>query len=141
MVTQSSALLSMFVQPVIHSLDHLVKRNIEYFGDFPQPDCCGIQNAPFDAADVGPVEAAPCRQLFLGYARLAATIGNSRADCSLFEAGGLYLASSPLHPETSWWYVEAHKPTAYTPHSMSDICRQSMKSAVGVRRTRAILRR
>jgi hypothetical protein len=115
-VARTSPLLRVLVKPIFHSSDHLVKRDIEHVGDFPQAYRCRVQNAAFDAADVGSVEATLRREFFLRNAGSTTTIGHSRAERSLFEAGGLNLASAPLHQEFSWCYVEAHKPTAYTPH-------------------------
>jgi hypothetical protein len=33
-----------------------------------------------------------------------------------------------LHGEASWWYVEAHKPTAYRPHLRIGVLRASATS-------------
>jgi hypothetical protein len=106
----------MLVDPNLHPPDHRMKRNIEHIRDFPQADGRGIENAPFDAADVGSIEAALCRQFLLRHAGLIAAIAHGRADSPLLEVGGPCLAFAPLHPEISWCYLESHKPTAYTPH-------------------------
>jgi len=113
---RSSPCLGMLLHPSLHPPDHLVKRNMQHVSDLPQPDYRGIQNAPLDAADVGSIEAAPRRQLFLRDAGLVAAIAYGSADRSLLEAGRPYVASASLHAEISWWYCESDKPTAYTPH-------------------------
>jgi hypothetical protein len=43
-------------------------------------------------------------------------LGHGCADGLPLDIGRLNMAGAPVHSEPSWWYVEAHKPTAYMPH-------------------------
>lgn len=113
---RQSARLGVLGEPSLHSLDHSVKRNFKSVRNPPQADRSGIHNASFDAADIGTVNPALRRQFFLRNTSLASKFADRRSDCPLFEAVGRRFASAPLHHETSWCYVESHKPTAYMPH-------------------------
>jgi hypothetical protein len=86
--------------PFFHFADQLVKGRIEALGYFPQPDGRGIHDSPFQPAHISPVETAFGTQLFVGDPGLTTNLGHNNTDGFLSKAGGLDLASAPLHRQT-----------------------------------------
>jgi len=89
-----------------------MERHAQRVRDRPHANRRRIQDPPLNATEVCPLESAVGAEALLGKSGRPPELSNGRADGFPLEIGRLNLAGAPLHPEASWWYVEAHKPTA-----------------------------
>ena len=105
--------------PEFHSLRNLTQRGLQRVGNLPQPAHRRVDDSSLNPADVRSVEAAVAAEALLRLARKFTEFTHDRADCSYLQIGRLDLLVAPLHPQIRWCYVEAYKPTAYTPHLLS----------------------
>jgi hypothetical protein len=109
------SLRSMLRQPILHAMYDVVEGHLQRVRDRPNSDGRRIQDASLHAAQIGPLKSAFRAQSLLRKTRRPPELRYDCADGSLLEIRRLDMSSVRLHPEPSWWYVEAHKPTAYTP--------------------------
>jgi hypothetical protein len=102
--------------PVLHAVNHQMERDLQGFRDRPNSDRSRIQDPSLNAAQVRAFKTALRAQPLLGKARRPAELGHDCAEGPLLEVSRLNMSGARLHREASWWYIEAHKPTAYRPH-------------------------
>ena len=102
--------------PILYVANHLVERDLQSIRNRPNSDRGRIQDPSFHAAQIGPLKSAFGAQPLLRKTRRSPELSSDCADGFLLEVRRLDMSGARLHPEASWWYGEAHKPTAYTPH-------------------------
>jgi hypothetical protein len=102
--------------PEFHPLGNLAQRRLQRVGNLPQPGHRRIDNPSLHPADGCSIEPALAAEALLRVACPLTEFPHNRLNGSHLQIGRLDLLRAPLHQQIRRCYVEAHQPTAYTPH-------------------------
>ena len=86
--------------PMLHGLDHQMKRGFQGIGNSPKPNRSGVQNSALQTADIGAVKAAIRCELLLGDTGAMTGFAHDDAYRPALEVCGTNLTCAPERGHT-----------------------------------------